>query len=109
MFCPTVRCGNNASDWNTMPRSRLWVGSAVMSAPSSAIEPALGSSRPAIMRSSVVLPQPDGPSRHTNVPCGTASVTSSTAVKSPKRLVTALMDRPDMKDFSPYAGSLANG
>src|SRR5215213_769791 len=50
--------------------------------------PAVGSSRPATIRSVVVLPQPDGPSSAKNDPCGTVSVRSSTAVKSPKRLVT---------------------
>ena len=54
---------------------------AVMSAPSIRMRPALGSSSPAIMRSSVVFPQPDGPSRQTKVPCATESVTSSTAVR----------------------------
>ena len=32
----------------------------------SAISPAVGSMKPAIRRSAVVLPQPDGPSRHTS-------------------------------------------
>ena len=88
-----VRCGNSASDWNTMPKLRLCVGTRVMSSPSRRIAPAVGSSSPAIMRSSVVLPQPDGPSRQTKVPCGTVRLTSSTAVKSPKCLVTSFEDK----------------
>ena len=79
-----------------MPRLRLCVGIGVMSWPSSRIAPAVGSSRPAIIRSSVVLPQPDGPSRQTKVPCGTSRLIASTAVKSPNRLVTSLIARPDM-------------
>ncbi len=51
-----------------MPKSRLWVGIGVMSEPSSIIAPADGSSSPAIMRSRVVLPQPEGPSMQTKVP-----------------------------------------
>src|SRR5579859_6541805 len=39
-------------------------------------------------RSSVVLPEPEGPSNATSSPPGTSSVTSSSAVKRPKRLVT---------------------
>src|SRR3546814_9248469 len=96
MLSATFRCGNSASDWNTMPKSRLCVGTGVMSAPSSRMRPALGTSSPATMRSSVVLPQPEGPSRQTKVPCGTASDTSSTAVNSPKFLLMPSMTRPDM-------------
>src|SRR5580693_1852502 len=57
-----------------------------MSAPSMASVPALGASRPAIRRSSVVLPQPLGPSSEKISPGAIASVTSSTAVTSPKLL-----------------------
>ena len=38
-----------------------------------------GDSKPAIMRSVVVLPQPEGPSRVTNVPGAMSSATSCTA------------------------------
>jgi hypothetical protein len=48
--------------------------------------PEVGSSRPAIMRSVVVLPQPDGPSRQKNSPSATVKVESFTAMKSPKAL-----------------------
>ena len=50
--------------------------------------PSVGSSKPPIIRSSVVLPQPEGPSREKNSPRRIASETSSTATKSPKRLLT---------------------
>src|SRR3954454_11722670 len=49
--------------------------------------PAVGRSRPATIRRVVVLPQPDGPRRAKNEPCGMVRSRSSTAVKSPKRLV----------------------
>src|SRR5215203_6722605 len=51
------------------------------------IRPAVGSSRPATMRSVVVLPHPDGPSSAKNEPLGTVSDRSRTATKSPKRFV----------------------
>jgi hypothetical protein len=47
------------------------------------ISPAEGSTKPAISRSVVVLPQPDGPSRHTKQPCSTVSEISSTTGSSP--------------------------
>jgi len=41
-----------------------------------------------MMRSSVVLPQPDGPSRQTNSPWPTERLTSRSATKLPKCLET---------------------
>src|ERR1041384_3356771 len=46
------------------------------------------SSRPAIRRSSVDLPQPEGPSSTTNFPFSARRLTASTAATPPKRLVT---------------------
>src|SRR5207247_11272386 len=53
------------------------------------IVPEVGSSSPAIIRSSVVLPQPDGPRRTRNSPSWAARSTPSTARTSPKCLLTA--------------------
>src|ERR1700761_7886214 len=89
MFCATVMCGNSASDWNTMPKSRWFAGTRVMSRPAKWMLPEVGVSRPAIIRSSVVLPQPDGPRKHTSLPSGTLRSTLSTAYAALKRLVTA--------------------
>src|SRR6187402_19379 len=50
------------------------------------IWPEVGSSSPAIMRSVVVLPQPEGPSRQKNSPSFTVKVESFTAVNSAKAL-----------------------
>src|SRR5471032_2426614 len=50
------------------------------------ISPAEGSMKPAISRSVVVLPQPDGPSRQTSWPCSMRKKTSSTATAPPYRL-----------------------
>src|SRR6185295_17999450 len=52
-----------------------------------AISPAVGSVKPASSRRMVVLPQPDGPSRHTSCPCSILSETLSTAAWLPKRLL----------------------
>ena len=41
-----------------------------------------------MMRSNVVFPQPDGPTRAISAPLGTARSTSSTAANAPNRLVT---------------------
>src|SRR6476660_9711667 len=51
------------------------------------ISPLLGSTNPAINRSVVVLPQPEGPSRQTRWPCSMVSVMLSTTATSPYRLV----------------------
>src|SRR5215469_3534241 len=53
------------------------------------ISPSLGCSNPAIIRSDVVLPQPDGPSSDRNSPLRTFKLTALTAVSEPNRLVTA--------------------
>ena len=57
-------------------------------APASSTRPASGVSKPASRRSSVVLPQPEGPSSAKNSRSWISRVRPSTAVKSPKRFVT---------------------
>ena len=54
--------------------------------------PPVGSSKPAIIRSIVVLPEPDGPSIEKNSPSAMSRSTPATAVTSPKRLVTPRSD-----------------
>ena len=54
-------------------------------APSTVTEPAVASSIPPIMASSVLLPQPEGPSRQTNSPWPISSETSSSACTSARR------------------------
>ena len=51
--------------------------------PSIRISPSVGISKPAIMRSSVVLPQPEGPSRAKNSPRPMSIETSFTAMTPP--------------------------
>src|SRR5208282_1917320 len=58
----------------------------VTSSPSSRIFPSVGSSRPAIKRSVVVLPHPDGPNMTKNAPSSIVKVEPSTAMKSWKAL-----------------------
>src|SRR4051812_9384608 len=65
---------------------RLRGGRVVASRPPMSTRPASTFSRPARQRSSVVLPQPDGPSSTTKSPSATSRSTSSTAVTLPKVL-----------------------
>src|SRR6185437_2611842 len=55
--------------------------------PPTRIDPASGSRKPAMSRNVVVLPHPDGPSRHTSDPCAIVAVRSSTAATPLYRLV----------------------
>jgi hypothetical protein len=70
------------------------------------MRPLVGSSKPPTMRSVVVLPQPDGPSRAKNVPRGIARSSASTAVVSPKRLVTPSSSMSAAADCVPAGGVL---
>ena len=105
MLFQTLRCGKRASDWNTMPMLRWWVGSAVMSRSSSTTFPELGVSSPAIKRSNVVLPHPEGPRKEMNLPAGRSRSTSSTAVIGPKRLETDRSSRPGIVSPLPLLAS----
>src|SRR3972149_5183864 len=64
-----------------------------MSPPSSRIVPAVGISKPAIIRSVVVLPQPDGPRKLTNSPFSAPRLKSSTATVAPKCFCTPVSTR----------------
>jgi hypothetical protein len=64
--------------------------------PAMMTSPEVARSSPAIMRSVVVLPQPEGPRRQTTSPGATDRSASLTAVKSPKLLVTFLISIVDM-------------
>src|ERR1700674_4285563 len=71
-----------------MPIWRLCGGTSVTCSPSMAISPLSGRRNPATRLSSVVLPQPDGPSSVISSPRRTCSEASCSAVTAPKRLVT---------------------
>src|SRR5262245_21655830 len=71
-----------------MPILRRYAGTSVIRRPAMAISPLSGIRKPATRLSSVVLPQPDGPSSVISSPRRTISDTSSSAVILPKRFVT---------------------
>ncbi len=99
-FCSTVMCGNRAYDWNTVLTGRLFGGLSPISSPKILMLPSVGNSSPAIIRSVVVLPQPDGPSSEKNSPsriCRSMSSTASAA--SPNRLVTPWMPTAQRSSF----------
>ena len=76
-----------------MPKSRFEGGRAEMSRPACSMRPLVWMSRPAMARSSVVLPHPDGPRKQTNSPSWISSEMSSRAVKAPNFLVRRSMRR----------------
>ena len=67
---------------------RLCAATRVRSRPATEMVPVSGVSRPAMMRSNVVLPQPEGPSSDTNSPRLTAMLSSLSTVAAPKRFET---------------------
>src|SRR5437016_3347820 len=81
--------------------SRFSGGRSFMRLPATMTSPAVVCSRPAIIRSVVVLPQPEGPRRQTTSPAATERSTSLTATKAPNFLVTFLNSIVDMKLGSP--------
>ena len=85
----TDMCGNRAYCWKTVLTLRLCGGTFDTSTPSSMTLPDVGSSKPAIILSRVVLPQPDGPSSEKNSPRPIEKSARSTATKSPNSLRTA--------------------
>ena len=76
---------------NTVLTGRRYGRTPVMSRPPTLIRPAVGSSNPAIIRSVVVLPQPDGPMIEKNSPRSIRRSRLRTATSSPKRFSTPLM------------------
>ena len=68
----------------------------VTSSPPRKTFPDVGASKPAIIRSTVVLPDPDGPSIEKNSPSRISRSRSSTAVTAPNRFVTDSRRTADM-------------
>src|SRR6516162_6093263 len=73
-----------------MERPRLAGGRLVTSAPSISIRPPVASSSPAISRSKVDLPQPEGPTKTTNWPSSISRSMEGMMMVSPKALRTSL-------------------
>src|SRR3954447_142358 len=94
-------CGYRLNDWKTMPifcRTRLMSTScAVMSVPSTTTEPLEGSSSRLQQRSSVDLPEPDGPMMKTSSPCATARLMPFSTSRVPKDLCSPLTSRIAIK------------
>src|SRR5690349_18546194 len=94
MFCVTVSHGNSVYVWNTIPRS---APGARTTCPSRRTSPLVGVSSPATMRSSVLLPHPDGPRIVMKSLCATSSdVGSSACVGGPPRTPGNVRDTPTM-------------
>ena len=94
--------GQIAYDWKTIPISRRSgatntpAAGSLTTRPPIVMRPASLCSSPAIIRSVVVLPQPDGPSSVSSSPSATSSETWSTARTVPKCLAIASRMTPDM-------------
>src|SRR5216684_5839655 len=89
MLAVTLRQGSRAESWKAMPRwclSRATAGSS----PCRSASPAVGFSSPARMRSTVDLPQPEGPSRERKELC---EVRRSTPLRAVRDL------RPSLNSF----------
>src|ERR1700726_3251602 len=84
-------CGQSAYLWKIIDMLRPSGATARLAEdrtlPPTVISPAEGSRKPAISRSVVVLPQPEGPNRQTNWPWSIRNETSSTTASGPNRLV----------------------
>src|SRR5216117_67866 len=85
--------------------SRCLGGPRLTTLPPIATSPSLISSSPATMRSSVDLPQPDGPTSTQNSPSATVTSTACTTSVWPKRLRTCLsitsamaFEQPELSD-----------
>ncbi len=76
--------GISAGAWKTIANRRPGTPVASNPSPHQRSVPAVGSTRPAISLSSVVLPQPEGPSSVTNSPRRTARSTGASACRPPE-------------------------
>src|SRR5262245_32817004 len=77
-------CGHKVYFWKTIAVGRRLASIASTEASPMRMSPDVGCSNPAIMRSTVDLPHPDGPRIHINSPSSTCKVTPSTAFTVPK-------------------------
>src|ERR1700680_2405899 len=91
--------GNSAGSWNITIRSRP---GSLIGLPSANTCPLSGFSRPAMILSSVVLPQPLGPTRQRKPPTPTCSETASSARTSPLRPVK---NRFETRSTASFAGT----
>src|ERR1043165_1409975 len=87
--------------------SRSFGGTSLTTSPSTAISPPVMSSKPAIMRSVVDLPHPDGPTSTTNSLSAMSRSIALTASTSSKRLTTLRSETCAMHSTLRCAGSEA--
>ncbi len=73
-----------------MPMSRRAAGIGAMSFPSTVTVPESANSKPATIRSAVVLPHPDGPSSATSSPGAISRLSPSSARVAPNDRLSAL-------------------
>ena len=66
-----------------MPMPRRWTGTSLDLLAVEADGPSSGMTNPAMARSNVVLPEPEGPSRPKNSPSAKVMVTPSSAATAP--------------------------
>ena len=96
-----------------MPMSRLAAGTDEMSLPSTRTDPVSAVSKPATMRSAVVLPQPDGPSSATSSPGAISIDSPSRALVAPNERLrscsTTLVPRLPVACRVPSAAGVAGG
>src|SRR5262249_42767218 len=85
--------------------SRSFGGTSLTTSPSTAIFPALTSSRPAIIRKVVVLPQPEGPTSTTNSLSAMSRSMPRTASVSSKRLWSLRSETCAMCEALPLGGA----
>jgi len=85
MFSATVMWGKSAPRWKTRFVGRRCGGTCVTSAPATRTVPAVACSKPAMIRRSVVLPQPLGPRRETKELSAIARSMPWRTAWSPKR------------------------
>ena len=88
MLASRLRQGRRLASWNTMPISGF---GPVTGMPSSSTSPAVRPCSPDIDQSSVVLPQPDGPTIETISPSMMSSEQRSMASRSPDRVLYTLV------------------
>src|SRR5215471_10648526 len=87
-----------------MARSRACGGMLLTSVPSIRMRPLVGTSRPAINRSTVLLPLPDGPTSTSNSPCATSRSTSLSAATPPGNRLPILCNEIDAMSSLDRAG-----
>ena len=111
-FSRTVSHGKRASSWNTTHRSGP--GPAIRSPPTSTL-PESGERNPATRRSSVLLPQPLLPSRHTSSPSATSRSTPDRTSRGPppfrkvfERFLRERIGRPLMPTSGPNGSTPAS-